>query len=78
MMTIRKFADFLQAEPFRPFRINMTSGQHYDVRHPEMIMVGKSHSRVYTATDADSDEKWHDLSMLLIESLETLEVPAGR
>lgn len=78
MMTSRKFLDYLEAEPFRPFRINMTSGQHYDVRHPEMIMVGKSHTRVYTATERDSDERWHDLSMLLIESLETLEAPAVR
>jgi hypothetical protein len=78
MMTSRKFVDYLEAEPFRPFRINMTSGQHYDVRHPEMILVGKSSTRVYSASDSAANERWHDLSMLLIESLESLDVPVGR
>jgi hypothetical protein len=78
MMTSRKFVDYLEAEPFRPFRINMTSGQHYDVRHPEMIMVGKTTTRVYSANDPAANERWHDLSMLLIESIEPLDVPVGR
>jgi hypothetical protein len=75
---MRRFVDYTTAEPFRPFRIKMTSGQHYDVRHPEMIMVGKSLTRVYTATNDGEDERWHDLSMLLIESLESLDVQVGR
>ncbi len=78
MMTSRKIVEYLEAEPFRPFRINMTSGLHYDIRHPEMIMVGKTSTRVYAATDEGSNERWHDLSMLLIESLECLDAPVNR
>ena len=78
MMALRSFVPYMTAEPFRPFRIMMTSGQHYDIYHPEMIMVGKASTRVYMATKPDENERWHDLSMLLIESLEPLEAAVGR
>jgi hypothetical protein len=78
MMTSRKIIEYLEAEPFRPFRINMTSGQHYDIRHPETILVGTTSTRVYTTTGPDANERWHDLSMLLIESLESLDAPVAR
>jgi hypothetical protein len=35
----------LQAGPFRPFRIYLSDGGTFDVRHPEMLMVG-NHSAV--------------------------------
>ncbi|MEX2305996.1 MAG: hypothetical protein WD738_00275 [Pirellulales bacterium] len=34
--------ELVQREPFRPFRITLTDGRTYDVRHPEMAMVGRS------------------------------------
>jgi hypothetical protein len=49
MMTFRKLVDYVTAEPFRPFRIKMASGQSFDIRHSEMILVGRSSVRVYTA-----------------------------
>jgi hypothetical protein len=36
-------ADLLQAlrrRPFEPFRIQVSDGSTYDVRHPELVMVG--------------------------------------
>ncbi len=47
MMTFKKLGDYVTAEPFRPFRIKMVSGQSFDIRHPEMILVGRSSVRVY-------------------------------
>lgn len=32
----------VRRKPFQPFRVYMSDGQTYDVRHPEMIMVGRS------------------------------------
>ena len=32
----------LRARPFQPFRISMSDGQHYEVRHPEMAIVSRS------------------------------------
>ena len=34
--------EFLQRRPFQPFRLTLTDGRSYDVRHPELAMVGRS------------------------------------
>ena len=41
-MTVQTFRDLLAAQPFKPFHVVMSSGQHFDVRHPEMAWVTKS------------------------------------
>jgi len=78
MMTIRKLTEYLSAEPFRPFRVKMTSGEAYDIRHPEMMMVGRSSARVYATRKESEHERWHDLSMLLMESIEPIETSVAR
>jgi hypothetical protein len=34
--------EFLQKKPFQPFRVTLTDGRTYEVRHPELAMVGRS------------------------------------
>jgi hypothetical protein len=34
--------EFLQKMPFQPFRVTLTDGRSYEVRHPELAMVGRS------------------------------------
>lgn len=34
--------EFIKREPFHPFRITLTDGRTYDIRHPELAMVGRS------------------------------------
>jgi len=41
-MTAATFRDLLRQRPFRPFRLVMSSGESYDVRHPEMAWVTKN------------------------------------
>lgn len=31
----------LRTRPFRPFRIHLTDGASYEVRHPEMCLLGR-------------------------------------
>lgn len=71
--------EYVSAEPFRPFRINMASGQSFEIRHPEMILVGKSLVRVYQAAGEVPGQppQWHDASLLLMASIEPLESPAA-
>jgi hypothetical protein len=38
-MTIQTFRELLTARPFEPFRIVMSSGPSYEVRHPEMAFL---------------------------------------
>lgn len=34
--------DFLQKKPFQPFKVTLTDGRTYEVRHPELAMVARS------------------------------------
>jgi hypothetical protein len=74
-MPLRKVVDYLSAEPFRPFRIRMASGQAFDVRHPEMILVGRTSVRIHDITPEDSHEKWHDVLLMLMETIEPMDTP---
>lgn len=77
-MTFREVLNFLEAEPFRPFRIRMNSGRTFDIRHPEMVRVGRRDLLIFTFV-SDSPElydQWKNVSLSLIESLAPLEVAA--
>lgn len=41
-MAIKTFRDLLGERPFKPFRLVMSSGQVYEVRHPEMAWLTKT------------------------------------
>ena len=41
-MTVQDFRELLTQRPFIPFRLVMSSGQTYDVRHPEMAMLTRT------------------------------------
>lgn len=41
-MTVQTFRELLTQRPFKPFRIVMSSGQTYDVRHPEMAWLTRT------------------------------------
>jgi hypothetical protein len=81
MMTFQRIGNYVGAEPFRPFRINMASGKVYEIRHPEMVHVGRTTVVIFTYMSDDSEEakqREQEVSMLLIESIEPLDVPAGK
>jgi hypothetical protein len=51
-MTVQTFRELLTQRPFKPFRLVMSSGEKYEVRHPEMawltrtsILVGLDETR---------------------------------
>jgi hypothetical protein len=78
MMTYRNLGEYVAAEPFRPFRIKMASGSAFEIRHPEMILVGRTSAKVYTSIDgSDEGVRWHDVSLMLMETLEPLELAAS-
>ncbi|MBY0521769.1 MAG: hypothetical protein K2R98_00130 [Gemmataceae bacterium] len=75
-MTSQEVLNYVQAAPFRPFRIRMNSGRTFDIHHPEMVRVGRRDLLVFTFV-GDSPEvydRWENLSLILIESLSPLEV----
>ncbi len=74
-MTPQEVLNCVQAQPFRPFRIRMNSGRTFDIRHPEMVRVGRRDLLIFTfvSDSANVYDRWENVSLLLIESLSALE-----
>lgn len=73
-MTVQTFRDLLSEQPFRPFRMVMSSGQSYEVRHPEMAMLTKTD--ILVGLDAEADgvpSRFKICSMLHVTAVEPLE-----
>ncbi len=68
---------FLKAAPFRPFRITMTSGRSFDVRHPEMLNLTRSTALIFNVADDGIAESFEMFSLLLIESAKPIESPVS-
>ncbi|MBI4716466.1 MAG: hypothetical protein HY763_01560 [Planctomycetes bacterium] len=63
--------ELLRREPFKPFRLVLSSGRHYDVRNPELVVPMRS--EVFIAFP-DGD-RWTHLPYLHIAAIEA--VPNG-
>jgi len=66
-----------RATPFVPFRMRLNSGRTFDIRHPEMLRVGRSTVNVYTFAGEPTDpyERMEMISLVLVESVEPIEAP---
>ena len=60
--------------PFVPFRMRLNSGRTYEIRHPEMLKVGRTTVNIFTYLGEPSDpyEKVEMVGLLLIESIEPI------
>jgi hypothetical protein len=69
---------WVRAAPFQPFRITLNSGRRYDIRHPEMVRVGRSYINIFSfaGEPADPHEKMEMVSLLLVERIEPLGAPS--
>jgi hypothetical protein len=68
---------WIRAIPFVPFRIRLNSGRTFEIRHPEMMRVGRSTIHIFTFAGEPTDpyERVEMVSLLLIESIEPMETP---
>jgi hypothetical protein len=72
-MTVQTFRDLLASRPFRPFRLVMSSGQAYEVRHPEMAMLTPSDILVGIGdTDEGVAAEFKICSLLHVTAVEPL------
>ncbi len=69
MINPRELLNYLKAKPFRQFRIHMASGDGFDVRHPEMVRVGRNSMMLFTfvSDNAEIYDRWETLSLMLME-----------
>lgn len=52
-MVVHDFRDLLTSKPFQPFRVVMSSGESYEVRHPEMAWLTRT--TLFVGIDEDSE-----------------------
>ena len=77
-MTVQTFQKLLSKRPFQPFRLVMSSGRNYEVRHPEMTFLTRSDILVgIDATDDGVPADFRICSLLHVSAIEPLSVSAA-
>ena len=79
MITAKQLRELLQARPFKPFRICMSDGAHYDVNNHDMAFVGRNTVEIGLNLDPDGfAEYFARCSILHITRLEDLQESVTR
>jgi hypothetical protein len=71
------FRDLLKQQPFKPFRLVMSSGESYEVRHPEMAWV--TVNDIYVGIDGAEDglpTEARICPMLHVATVESMSTPS--
>jgi hypothetical protein len=71
---------WVKATPFQPFRIQMNSGRAYEIRHPEMVSVGRSTAHIFTYR-GEPTGPWDQaemVSLMLMERVEPMQNTKSR
>jgi hypothetical protein len=64
--------ELIRREPFRPFRITLTDGRSYDVRHPELAMVGRTTVAIGLTTNGANEPIYdHLVTVDLLHIMQT-------
>jgi hypothetical protein len=77
-MTVQTFRELLGYRPFQPVRIVLSSGQSYDIRHPEMAMLTRTCLLVGIDFSPDGiPAEFKILSLLHVTAIEPLSQQAA-
>lgn len=72
-MTVQTFREMLSRRPFEPVRIILSSGQAYEIRHPEMALLTRTSLLVgVNAADDGIPAEFKILSLLHVTAIEPL------
>ena len=78
-MSAEDLLEYLQRQPFEPFRLVMTDGTAYAIRHPGLLWVGQRSAMVGLTGKPGKTfyERSVKIDLLHIIRLEPLEFPAS-
>jgi hypothetical protein len=75
-MTVQTFREMLSRRPFQPVKLTLSSGDSYEIRHPEMALLTRTSLLIGVDLAADGvPAKFKILSLLHVTAIEPL---AGR
>jgi hypothetical protein len=72
-MTVQTFREMLDRRPFQPVKVVLSSGQSYEVRHPEVAMLTRT--SLLVGVDVGDDgvpAEFKILSLLHVTAIEPL------
>ena len=77
-MTVQTFRDLLRQRPFKPFRVIMSSGERYEVRHPEMAWLTRTDLLIGVGeTEEGVPAEFRICSLLHVTTVEPLSAAAS-
>jgi len=77
-MTLQTFREMLSRRPFQPVKLTLSSGQSYEIRHPEMAMLTRT--SILIGTDLAEDgvpAEFKIISLLHVTAIEPLTTQAA-
>lgn len=80
MFTTAEFKNRLKQQPFKPFRIVTSSGQSYEVPHPDLLLIGVNELVVGAASKQDPSvfENVNRVAIVHVTALEDLPARTSR
>lgn len=78
-MPLEELLQWIRRQPFEPFRIHLTDGTSYEVRHPELIMAGAR--AVHVGIAINPNQLYYDraevVSLIHVVRIEPMPSPAS-
>jgi len=68
-MNAETIREWLTRQPFEPFELRLSNGEHYQVRHPEVVAIGRNRIAI---ADPTTDRFVH-IALVHINSIEALQ-----
>lgn len=60
-------------QPFEPYRIHITTGQTYDIEHPDQVIVQRSRLVIGTGGEAGISDQIAHMALIHIVQIEELQ-----
>jgi hypothetical protein len=77
-MTVQTFREMLGRRPFQPVRVILSSGQSYEIRHPEMAMLTRTDLLVgVDVADDGVPAEFKIMSLLHVTAIEPISQQAA-
>lgn len=78
VVTVQTFREMLTRKPFQPVRLTLSSGQSFEIRHPEIALLTRT--SILIGTDVADDgvpAEFKLVSLLHVASMEPIEQKAA-
>jgi hypothetical protein len=77
-MTVQTFREMLSRRPFQPVKLTLSSGQSYEIRHPEMAMLTRTSLLIGTDVAPDGvPAEFKIISLLHVTAIEPMSTQAA-